>query len=185
MRAIHIDKLNKAQKRSIVTREKHHSICLGNGLTCYFTNEKKARTFLAETNRFLNQKVLELNRIYVDLWSEQRSMYLVFFKAFSTDQKLRQFAANIEKSLDMVMTRSHYTNGNTFTFKYFYNVMDNLREWNDYLIVLLKGKNRFYNVYNLEIISQRLGWLKSVFDTWGKEYWENRPNCFYDNTGNQ
>jgi hypothetical protein len=182
MKAIKINKIRKARKSSILTREKYHSIFLGNGLTCYFSNEKKAYAYMASTNRFLNNKVLELNKIYIEVWAEQRSMYLVFYKLFSNDMTLSNFQVQIEKALDMIMTRSKYQNGNHFTFKWFYHIIELLKEWNEYLMELLKSKNRFYNLYDLEILNQRLDWIKSMFDNWGKEHAENAPPCFYDNS---
>ena len=138
---------------------------------------------MAGTNRFLNQKVLELNKIYIEIWTEQRSMFLVFYELFSNDVTLNNYSVNIEKRMEMVMTRSRYQNGNQFTFKWFYDIIDMLKEWDEYLVKLLKSKNRFYNLYNLEILLQRLDWIKTMFDNWGKEYAEKEPTCFYDFTG--
>ena len=76
MKRIKINKLAKGDKNSNITREKLHSIFLGNGLTCYFSNIKKAQKFMADTNRMLNNNAQLLNKLYIETWTAQRMLYL-------------------------------------------------------------------------------------------------------------
>ena len=82
MKRIGINKIQKGNKQSHYTREKLHRIGLGNDLNCYFSNLHEAKAFMAETNRMLNITAQELNRIFIEAWTEQRKIYLTYHRYF-------------------------------------------------------------------------------------------------------
>ena len=179
MQRIRINKLVKGEKDSIVTREKLHAVYLGNGITCYFSNIKKAESFLAETNRMLNNNAQLLNKLYIETWTAQRVLFLTHHWIFIRNWN-SPFIPLIEKEFNLMLTRSHWTNGNQFTFKYFYGIIGYMDEWIKATCKLLKENHKSYEVEAFKVCQEQSAYIKNKLDNWGKQYFEHRPNCYYD-----
>ncbi len=78
MKKISIDKLTRADKFSIRTRDHYHTVSLRNNIRAYFTSIVKARKFLSDTNNFLNQKLHEINDIYAEVSSIYTRLWFLF-----------------------------------------------------------------------------------------------------------
>lgn len=52
-------------------------IMLGNGVRVTFTSKRNLNQFIAETNRFLNQAIVNINLILIDCYREYRIMWFV------------------------------------------------------------------------------------------------------------
>ena len=61
MRAITLFKIELPNKSSNYIKQKQYSVWLGNGSKRYFSNLKEAKTYMTQTNRFLNDRLHELN----------------------------------------------------------------------------------------------------------------------------
>ncbi len=179
MKRIKINKIEKGNKTSLLTREKLHSISLGNGLTCYFTNIKNADSFMAETNRMLNTSAQLLNKLYIETWTAQRVLYLTHHWIFIRNWNCH-YIPLIEKDFNLLLQRSHWQNGNQFTFKYFYSIIEYLHDWINETVKLLKDNHKTYDIEAFMVCKEQTNYLKAKLDTWGKEHFDNRPNCFYD-----
>lgn len=118
MRKIKIDKLTFPDKSSSRLKEKLYSVYINNSIE-YFASEKKAKAFLAEANRNLNAWLLELNEIYTSTLMQYR---MIVFSL--KDNKITVLIIGIEKSFNLAVSRSNYTNGNHFTFKHLENVTE-------------------------------------------------------------
>jgi hypothetical protein len=116
MRKIQIDKINFPDKSSPRLKDKLYSVYL-NGNIEYFGSEKNAKAYLAESNKKLNEILLELNELYINTFNQYR---LIAF--YLKDNRIPVFIAGIEKTFHLVVTRSGFTNGNHFTFKHLENI---------------------------------------------------------------
>ena len=67
MKKINITSITKADYSSHLTKLRTHCVSLGNGSINYFSNINKAKEFLAKTNRFLNERLFDLNELYIDV----------------------------------------------------------------------------------------------------------------------
>lgn len=181
MKLIKINHVTQANKRSVYKREKLNKICLGNGLNCYFSDYKKLMKFLAETNKMLNLAAQELNRIYIEIWTEQRKVYLTYHMVFSRSMKLKDCYNQTERNFNLLCTRSDWTNGNHFSFNYFTNIIEILFQWVDEILNLMKSKNLYSNIDTFGTIKERIKYIENKIMTWGKEY-TNAPPCPYDNS---
>lgn len=179
MQRIKIDKLLKGNKNSVITREKLHSISLGNGLTCYFSNLKNAQKFMADTNRMLNNNAQLLNKLYIETWTAQRTLYLTHHWIFIRNWNDPHIPM-IEKEFNLMLTRSHWTNGNHFTFKYFYSIIGLMNDWIESTTKLLKENHKTYEIEVFRVCREQSDYIRNKLDNWGKQYFENRPNCYYD-----
>ncbi len=101
MKRIRINKIIEAKKDSIYTREKFNCIFLGNNLKCYFRNYTQAKTFMAETNRMLNTTAQGLNKLFIEAWSEQRKIYLMYHRLF-LKMKNKNISQQIERQFDLI-----------------------------------------------------------------------------------
>lgn len=179
MKTININKITKANKHSHYTRERLHKVYIGNDLNCYFSNFNEAEWFIAETNRMLNKTAQELNRVFIEVWCEQRKIYLTYHKHFMRMNN-KGISAQIERQFDLMLTRSHWENGNSFTFTYLYQISDTLDEWINEIMDMLRKNNKNNNVDDFKAIRERLSYIKQKLDSWGKKYNEREPPAPYD-----
>ncbi|HPB25616.1 MAG TPA: hypothetical protein PLB59_07975 [Bacteroidales bacterium] len=180
MRKIKIDKMTLSNKDSHYMRERLNAVHLGNELTAYFTNKKNLTNFIAKTNKMLNITAQELNLIYIELWTEQRKLFLTYHHLFSRS-KVRQHIAILERSFDLLVTRSAWTNGNHFSFSYIYKIIEYLNDWVSEAIIIMRKHNRNFSVDGFRVIRERLINVKNKIDTWGEKF-TDAPPCPYDNS---
>ena len=128
MKKIKIDKISLADKSSsLIINNKFHSISLGNGITNYYSNIRDLRKFLANTNFFLNSALVELNSIYVGIFSEYRSLWFYQLPNYLINEGIfqKEFYSLI-KTFDLIVLRSNWENGNQFVFKWMFSICDSL-----------------------------------------------------------
>jgi len=178
MRKIKIDKVTLSNKDSRYMRERLNAVHLGNELTAYFSSIKNLTSFVAKTNAMLNVTAQEINLIYIELWTEQRKLFLTYHHLFNRS-KVRQHIALLEKSFDLLVTRSSWTNGNYFSFAYIYKIIEYLNDWVTEAISIMRKHNRNYPVDGFRVIRERLIYVKNKIDTWGEKY-TMAPPCPYD-----
>jgi hypothetical protein len=179
MKRINLNKIQIANKNSHYIRERLHCVFLGNGLKCYFSNLKEAQSFVAQTNKMLNQSAQELNRIFIEAWSEQRKIYLTYHRYF-LKMKNKNMSAQLERQFDLMCTRSSWENGNYFTFTYFYSIIETIDQWITEIIKMLTEVKKNYNIDDFRVIRERLAYLKQKIDGWGQVYNDREPPCPYD-----
>jgi len=179
MKQIKIQYLKEANKKSHLTRERMYSVFLGNDLTCYFKNKKKAQAFIAETNRMLNDTAQELHLIYIDLWNTYRKIYFSHHLLFLR-MNCKDFPLIIEKQFDLMLTRSNWGNGNYYTFTCFFTIIDYLKQWMIHITDVLKKANSMYLCQQFDSFNNRFEYLLYKLKTWGEVYYKNAPPCPYD-----
>lgn len=179
MRQIKIQQIREPNKKSHLTRERMYSIFLGNDLTCYFKSMTKAKAFIGETNRMLNDTAQELHLIYIDIWNTYRKMYFSHHLLFIR-MNCKDYPVIIEKQFDHMIRRSGWQNGNYFTFTYFDSIINYLQAWIKEITGVLKKANSVYLCQQFDSFNNRFEYLQYKLKTWGEVYYKNAPPCPYD-----
>jgi hypothetical protein len=180
MKKVRINKIILGDKNSLLTRNKLNSIHLGNGLTCYFSNLKEAKSYIVKTNSFLQLKLLELNKIYIDTWVEYRNLYVYHYDIIGNNVKIESNLIALEKSINLIVERSNWENGNHFTFSHFYKLIDCLLEFIKLVIKYFKAKRIYNSIFHFEIYQERVQFIRQTINNWGIELQHKTPNAFYD-----
>lgn len=167
MKKISINSLTRSTKSSIYTKEKKHSVALGNGKVFHINNIINAKQFLAETNRFLNLKLHEINDLYIDLNTHANSMW------FSMDDRQdRAFLSDIEvfmNSRRLAVERGHFANGNHFIFRHLENCLNSLIRIAIALNKVLKKTGRASETYRIRSIEDRIHRIKYEINKYGND----------------
>ncbi len=169
MKKIKIEKYDEPRVGSIYTRDKYYWVWLGNGSKHRFSNRKHAEAFLARTNRFLNERVFELNRLYVEVFAEYRRLWFYFDRgAMFGNEKIENNIEWLNKKFNILIDRSGGENGNMNSFNNMRMIVDMLREIVLTLEELQKRKNNWVEKYNLAVIAARLHEVERLIEEFEK-----------------
>lgn len=149
MREIKLFKIELPDKSSVYLEQKTYRIWLGNDAKHSFSNLKDAKHFLAETNRFLTEKLFELNYMYTVAFSEYRKVWFYLSDNYHNKQiekKVIECFLFIDKMFVNAGTRSTTINGNYFVFNYFYQLCDQLIIVFEQFIEIHKSRNYFADI---------------------------------------
>lgn len=140
-------------KSSILTKQRRYSIFLGNGKTLYFSTRKDLTYAMAEINRQLNVIVFELNEMWISAFIEYRRLwfYLPAQTVTSDDMKIMVLNGTIEKRFTLLATRSSWINGNSFSFKYLYEIIECLTAQLKMFREIRKEKNQYLESKIIEV----------------------------------
>lgn len=108
---------------SAYSEMKMYRISLGNGQKEFFSNEKKARKCLAGINRFLNQKLHELNQLMIMVYGEYRNKW--FYLEPDKIEYINVKIASSEKALIKLITPRSGVNFNYYIYTDFKMIIDN------------------------------------------------------------
>ena len=78
MKKIILKNIGGPDKSSVYVNHKMYCIFLGNDLKEYFSSLRDAKKFMANTNRFLNSKLHELNHLYSEVFTQYRNAWFFF-----------------------------------------------------------------------------------------------------------
>jgi len=168
MKKIAIDSLSRANRASIQSRDHSHLICLGNGVNAYITGIVKAREFLADTNRFLNEKIHEINEVYIEVLAVYNRSWFVLDT--DTDRRIQEDIRSFPKSRRLAIERSSWENGNNFTFVHLYKCLDTLDSVLDHLIRFNKRYKRYPENYYLKTMRSRIEFIQDQINKHGQEF---------------
>lgn len=177
MKEIKIDKFNSPEIDTVRVLQKKYSVSIGNGTTHYFGSKRDSLAFLAETNRFLNSKMHELNFIYIDSWAKYRKTWAYFKHNKPTmsqsltgkEQKCIEITKTIESTFNLCVNRSHYPNGNHFIFNWLNLISIKICEMVEILKTIHKSKSNAVDVYECEIILKRSNLVVNDLENYGKK----------------
>jgi hypothetical protein len=162
MKKILLSNYTPADKSSSLSRQRTNVVYLGNGKTICFSNIKHLTKFFAETNRFINASVHELNIMYVSLFSDYR---IVWF----TEKSYRFEVEYLEKSFTKVVRWKDSDSANYFVFKDVFLIIDYLQVEANKLYLLQKKRNNYPETHKYLIMIRRLKELKNEFESYGHE----------------
>ena len=176
MKQIKIQSIIPPNKSSHYIKDNMYSILLGNDHREYFKNIKPAKRFLAETNRFLNSKLHECNYLYYSLFTEFRRIWFFFNsedpKRAKELRRIEDIIENcfnsIDKAINLLVNRSHYTNGNYFTWHHFYNLIDYYMDIIEQIKRVLCIRKYHIDLKRIEIFEQQAVKLKTELMNYGK-----------------
>lgn len=165
------------QDRIATVKESMYCVWLGNGVKNYYSNERVALAFLAETNRFLNYKLHELNYQRIQISGEYYKNWFNFFDKrgkSNTDLKrlelkCRDSLSDIDKQFDKLIHNTSGPNGNWFAFTFFYNIISSMNEILALLKSLLNKRRLWVEIQRIEVIRQQLLRIKRTIEVYGKK----------------
>lgn len=179
MKKVKLANLREPVKDSIYVKEKKYWVSLGNQVKVSFTNRKNALAFIAQTNRFLNEKTFELNKIYVDVFSEYRRIWFYFDSKNAHRVNFEQQIGFLEKRFDLLIDTSRYTNGNYNAFFHMRGIVDLIKEMLTQMQQVMAGKNNYAEKYNLSIYVRRLDDLLQAVNDYAnnlhEDYYRLKP----------
>lgn len=164
MKRIRIDKITEPHPEPFYTRDSYFWVHLGNGTKHKFTSKRNALAFLATVNRFLNSKLHEANYLYCEAFTQYRENWFYFWhNKKNYDNSLNFQMRDIERKLiycmeafELLVTRSHLTNGNYFVWVHFNNIFDNMDIVCNALISLQKSRSNGAEAQKLQILVNRI-----------------------------
>ena len=145
-----------------------YSIYLGNGHKQSFHSQRNAKQFLSETNRFLNQKLYELNFLYIDTFTEYRKAW-VYFSSHKSNSKIafmdlenkcRRLMQDIDRAFELMVNRSSWTNGNYQVFTNFRHIVASQYDLLNQLINLYTSKSDGLQKYQVMHVIKQLETLE-------------------------
>lgn len=142
---------------SVFSKSRMYQVALGNNKRECFSNEKHAKKFLAETNRFLNDKLAELNQIYTLVLCEYRNYW--FYLDLKNIELITVKTGGIDKALLKLVTPRYGPNQNYYVFTDFSIVLKSLI---DILMILdkaLLSDNRYPELHRITFLKK---WINQI-----------------------
>jgi hypothetical protein len=157
MKKIKIETYSTPRPESHYSRDKYYWVWLGNGSKRLFSNRKHAEAFLVKTNRFLNEKIFELNRLYVEIFAEYRRLWFYF----DSDRKIVSEQVDdlmvwINRKFTITIENSRNENGNFNVFRNLRQIISDLSHIINVCSDLQAQKNNWVEKYNLIVMQRRL-----------------------------
>jgi hypothetical protein len=160
--------------------DKTYSVWLGNRCGLKFYSKRNMAAFVADTNRFLTDQLVELNGYYKQVFCEYRDIWFILYN-FKNGKRVNMadVEREIEKCLNDVMDQFSRA-GNSYrgassggwSFKFLENICYFLLQATDYLINVNKKRNNTINYHNLEVIRRNV----NVVATRIMKYPEKEPD---------
>lgn len=162
MKKIHLKEFHYGEKSRLITKLRLHSVGLGNGLTFRFSSIRDLRAFLAETSRFLNIKVYELNEIFIEVLSNYRRAW--FYLNPQEDQKIKNSIQGIERAFNSIISRHK----DYYVFLDFSNICRLLIEILIILISIKKKRNNHLDTHLLHTVISRITFIEGKIKGYGQ-----------------
>ena len=170
MKKINIKSITKADYSSHLTKLRTHCVSLGNDSINYFSNINKAKKFLAKTNQFLNERLFDINELYIDVHIQFQRNWFYFNKSqfHSLEYDCYKNFESIHECMNLACTRSHYTNGNFLTFKHLNEVQDCLVN----IVLIIKNlqlkRGNYAESKYMDVIIRRIKYVKMLIEKYPK-----------------
>lgn len=176
MRRIEIIQIEWPDLASNYLERKKYSVYLGNESRNSFNSLKDAKKFLAETNRFLNNRLHELNYLYGNIYQEYRKAWFYFESDKSIEISLIDIFQGIDKSFVLAVNKCRGSNGNHFTFKHLIYICKNLKDIALKLRKLMINRKYYVEVQRLEMFIKALKNVDFELNSYGKGSLQIEPN---------
>ncbi|MBV5346938.1 hypothetical protein JZU46_01795 [bacterium] len=164
MKKINIKTITKADKTSIRTKQRKHSVLLNWGVTVYFSDIKEAKAFLVKTNEFLTFKLFELNEIYIESFTHYRRSW--FYLSLDQDTACRVEISNIEKDFRLSIDRSNWVNGSVYVFKWIDQIADSLKSILNQIREMHRNRGNWAEIRVISAIEARINYLIMQVNKW-------------------
>ncbi len=170
MKKITLTRILTADRSSIYTKRKHYCISVGNGVSARFSNLEKAEAFLTKLNEELNFNLSVMNMILVEIFTNYRRLwfYLNNLPEYSAhERRITEAFQDIDRYFNIMVTRSHFENGNYFVFQNFRRC---LAAMDEILSVLKKyelQRTAYAEYRMLKALSERIDIVRSEINQLG------------------
>lgn len=139
-------------------------VWFGNRVGVRFASKRNIREFLADTNRFLNRVIIELNELYITLFAEYRRIWLTLMNFKSGNitnlaQEEREMQKNINDIADQfsrVGNSAHGTSSGAWSFIHLQNVCFMMNAVITQIVKISKARNNTAQYHSLEILIERI-----------------------------
>jgi hypothetical protein len=168
MRQININKYGLPDAGSVYIKAKQYSVSLGNGSRNYFSSVKEVKRFLAETNRFLNDRLHELNYIYGLLFVEYRNAWFYLQGNEDIEQQITNSIEYLENVFVKTVVKSTGTNGNSFTFNYMFSICKELEHIAKQIFIILKVNHDFADIRRIKLLERQVKQISNEIELYGK-----------------
>lgn len=168
MRQITIVHIEFPDHSSVYIKRKQYSVCLGNGSRTYHSTYKLAKRFMAETNRFLNDRLHELNYLYANIFSEYRKIWFYFKGVQNADTNIINCFNETDGYFVKVVTRGNTPNANSFIYGWIFSICDALNESIQVIKDILKGQKYYADLRRVEMIERQVLGVKEMLEKYGK-----------------
>lgn len=173
MRTVHLSK--------ITPTDKGHNIALGNGTRTSFANKKDAKKFLADTNRFLTHRLIELNEIYSNAFVQYRQLWFTLSNSRrGTRTSYKEDEKTIKAGLDTVHHFFDRISGAGYGFDDYMVFVDCrkiclfLSEVLKCLVHLNKKRNNTVQYYSLENMLTRCVQISEEISNYSTKLLDNK-----------
>jgi len=167
MKKIHLINDTSPDKSSVYTEQKRYRIFLGNGLTFYYSTKKDFTYAMAEINRNLNIILFELNEMWIYCFSEYRRLwYYMPDLTFGSDEAtILELDKDLNRNFQLASQRSKLTNGNVFTFKSIYAIIECLHKELKIFLEIRKARKHYLDCNLLDSKIRHLISLRNQTDS--------------------
>lgn len=167
MRQININRYGLPDSTSVYIKVKQYSVLLGNESKNYFSSLKDVKRFLAETNRFLNDRLHELNYIYGLLFVEYRNAWFYLQGNEDIEQEITSSIEYLEGVFVKTIVKSTGINGNSFTFNYMFSICKELGNIARLICVILKNNHDFADMRRIKLLERQVKQISEEIRAYG------------------
>jgi len=168
MKQIRIVNYQTPKHSSVYIKQKQYSVWLGNHTTNYFTNEKDALRFLAETNRFLNDCLHELNYLYGIIFIEYRQIWFYTKGKENIEQSIKSCFNDADALFYKLTNKGQTINGNAFVFNWIIALTETIGNAIESIIDLYNEKRDFADLRRIKIFLRQIRSMKKDIESWGQ-----------------
>src|SRR5665647_909073 len=116
MKQVLLKNITKPDKSSVYVKRKAYCLALDWNLTYYFTDLKDAKKCLAEVNRFLNNKLFEINEAFISVYSSYRRIWFYLDATRDLQRDIEDNIKLIDVLFDRTITSTAGPSGNFIAF---------------------------------------------------------------------
>jgi len=154
-------------------------VVFGNRIIVRFASKRHTREFLAETNRFLTRSMVELNELYITVFTEYRHIWFTLMNVkngvpvnlASDEREMQKIINDVADQLNRAGNTYHGTASGAWAFVHLQNACFMLKELNGLIIALNKKRNNTVQYHVLEVLQERI----SIIENRLVNYPENLP----------
>lgn len=148
MKSITLQGLPPNKKNGIYKRNNLHQVYTGNTHREYFTNKKTAKKYIVSAEKFINDKLSQINYLYGQIFLEYRRVWI----QIENNDLLR----DLDKNFSLINTIFNHTvdyniETNYYSFNNFTKVLNILKDIVITLTLFLKKKKNYPDSHRLTL----------------------------------
>jgi len=171
MKVIQYTAVTLPNKKHFTEKSQYYGVSLGNGFSCYFTSKRHADQFAVATKTFLTDCLIELNELYIDVWTDYRRNWFYFSGRTTESHKaMRKVESEILRSMQAVENcfgKIENTRDNFAPWRLISNALASILEIVHHLHLVRKKRNEYVERKNLEILKKRAHSLIYLMSDYG------------------